>query len=367
MQSSFVLSLANGGKDMRLARNVKGLSRLGLVLLLVISFLLGAILSYVFTLGFYASNEYRIPSQNTVALQSVNFFTENATFFNATVFNPTFSPSNVTVQRIEVITADGKVHSTVTPYLPLSLNVGASRTLQCFWDWGNYTGQSVYVNVIPQNGLGSNLKAVTPSMNLTIMSVNFLPSVTAHNFTVSIRNAGSPIPLDVNNILVNGFESLTIPSLTQPLALSNATDALPVNLTISHDWVDLQGQSVTISAETVQGFTAYKTITAPSVTSVISINAIFNASNTNQFNVTLLNAFSDAILEVNEVTASVGGNITVIAPANWTAYPSTKLELHAPTTIVCIWDWNSYRGQSVVVTVGTVQGFQMAKQVSLPS
>ncbi len=352
---------------MRLARNVKGLSRLGLVLLLVISFLLGAILSYVYTLGFYAGNEYKIPAQNTVALQSVNFFTENATFFNATVFNPTFSPSNVTVQKIEVITADGKVHSTVTPYLPLSLQIGASRTLQCFWDWGNYTGQSVSVNAIPQNGLGSNLQAVTPSMNLSIMSVNFFPSITAHNFTTSIRNSGSPIPLDVNRILVNGFESLTVPALTQPLAVSNATDAVPVNLTISHDWVDLQGQSVTVSVETVQGYTAYKTITAPSVTSAISINAIFNASNTNQFNVTLLNAFSGAVLDVNEVTASVGGNITVIPPANWTASPSTKLELHVPTIIVCTWDWSGFRGQSVVVNVGTVQGFQMAKPVTLPS
>lgn len=119
---------------MRLARNVKGLSNLGLVLLLIFSFLLGATLSYIFTLGFYASNEYRVPNRNTVVLQSVDFFTENATFFNATVFNPTFSPSAVTVQKIEVVTPDNKVHSTLTPFLPLSLTVGASKTLQCFWN-----------------------------------------------------------------------------------------------------------------------------------------------------------------------------------------------------------------------------------------
>jgi hypothetical protein len=350
---------------MRLARNAKGLSNLGLVLLLVISFLLGATLSYIYTLGFYAGNEYRVPNRNTVALQSVDFFNENATFFNATIFNPTFSPSVVTVQRIEVVTADGKVHSTVTPFLPLSLEVGASKTLQCFWNWGNYTGQSVTVNVLAENGLGSNLAVATPSMNLTVLSVNFFPSVTAHNFTVSIRNSGSRIPVDVKSILVNGFESLTDPSLSQPFALTNATNAAPVNLTIRHDWVDFQGQRVTVSVETVQGYAAYKTVTAPAVTSAISMNAIFNATNTSQFNVTVLNAFSGATLHVNEVTISVGGNITVIQ--NWTANPSTKLEQFVQTTIICTLDWNSYRGQSVVVTVGTIQGFQMAKQVTVPS
>lgn len=350
---------------MRLARNVKGLSNLGLVLLLIFSFLLGATLSYIFTLGFYASNEYRVPNRNTVVLQSVDFFTENATFFNATVFNPTFSPSAVTVQKIEVVTPDNKVHSTLTPFLPLSLTVGASKTLQCFWNWGNYTGQSVRVDVLAVDGLGSNLEAGTPSMNLSILSVNFHPSVTAHNFTVSIRNSGSRIPVDVKSILVNGFESLTDPSLSQPLALTNATDAAPVNLTVRRDWVDFQGQSVTVSVETLQGYTAYKTVTPPAVTSAISINAIFNVTNTNQFNVAIFNAFSGATLDVNEVTVSIGGNITVIQ--NWTAYPSAKLEPLKRISIVCNWDWSSYRGQSVVVTVGTVQGFQMAKQVTTPS
>lgn len=348
---------------MRLIRNVKALSKLGLLLLLIISFLLGATLSYIFTLGFYFQG--KVPDRNTVALQSVNFFTSNATFFNATIFNPTFSPSAVTIQKIEVVTADGKAHSTLTPFLPLSLEVGASRTLQSFWDWGNYTGQSVYVNVLAENGLGSNLAAVTPFMNLSVLSVNFNPTYTAHNFTVLIQNSGSPIPLDVKNILVNGFESLTDPSLSQPLTLTNTTNGVPVNLTVKHDWVDFQGQSVTVSVETVQGYTAYRTVTAPAVTSGISLNAIFNVTNTNQFNVTVLNAFSGATLDVNEVTVSVGGNITVIQ--NWTADPSTKLEPFVQTKIVCSWDWSSFRGQSVVVTVGTVQGFQMAKQVTLPS
>lgn len=350
---------------MRLVRNVKALSNLGLVLLLIISFLLGATLSYIYTLGFYASNEYRLPSQNTVALQSVNFFTQNATFFNVTIFNPTFSPSAVTVQKIEVVTEDGKVHSTSTPLLPLSLEVGASRTLQCFWNWGNYSGQSVLVNVRAQDGLGSNLQASTQSMNLSILSIDFDPSVTAHNFTITVQNSGSPIPVDITRVLVNGFESLTDPSLSKPFGLTNAANATPITLTVGHDWIDFQGQSVTVSVETLQGYTAYKTVTGPIVTSGISLNAIFDVANTNQFNVTVLNAFSGATLDANEVTVSVGGNITRIQ--NWTPYPSTKLEPFIQTAIVCIWDWSGYRSQDVTVTVGTVQGFQVSKQFTIPA
>ena len=350
---------------MRLVRNVKALSNLVLVLLLVISFLLGATLSYIYTLGFYASSEYMLPSQNTVALQSVNFLTENATFFTVTIFNPTFSPSAVNVQKIEVVTEDGKVHGTFTPGLPLSLEVGGLRVLQSFWNWGNYTGQSVLINVRAENGLGSNLLASTPSMNLSILSVDFDPSVTAHNFTITVQNSGSPIAVNVTRVLVNGFESLTDPSLSKPLGLSNATDATPVTLIVGHSWVDFQGQSVTISVETLQGYTAYRTVTGPIVTSAISLNAIFDVMNTNQFNVTVLNAFSGATLDVNEVTVSVGGNITRIQ--NWTAYPSTKLEPFIQTTIVCIFDWNGYRNQSVIVTVGTVQGFQVFKQFTIPA
>jgi len=352
---------------MPLAQNVKGISKLAMILLLLISFLLGTILSYIWTMGFYASPEFHLPSQTNLTIENVRFPAEDATFFDVTMLNPSYSPSNATIERIKVSTSDDKTHNIAltSPTLPLTLAPGKIQTIRSFWNWANYTGQTVDVYAVIAQGSGPAFQVKTAFMNFSITSVNLDPSVSANYFNITIQNAGSPTFVNISKILVNGAEVLTEPALTEPYGLSNASGVTPVTFMLKRNWVDLQAQDVTVAVQTLQGYTAYKTVRGPPRVVLEILNAYFNASvSLNHFNLTVLNAgISPTDLDISEVTVFVAGNITRIQ--NWTAYVgdqvTSKLERYTVTIIKCPWDWSGYRNQDVTITVATVQGFQVAK------
>lgn len=78
---------------MRLIHDIKGISKLVLILLRLIDFVLGALLSYIWTMGGYAPPEFHLPSQANVTIEKVELDVQNARFFNVTALNPSYSPS----------------------------------------------------------------------------------------------------------------------------------------------------------------------------------------------------------------------------------------------------------------------------------
>jgi hypothetical protein len=147
---------------MRLFQSKRGISSVALILLLLISFIIGAVLSYMWTIGYYVSSEYSLPSQANITIENVQFSPENTTLFNVTVLNPSYS-SNVTIEQIKVETiTDGNIHDVVTTMLPFKLSRGTSQTFTCIWNWGNYTGHALNVIVLLSEGSGATLKASTP-------------------------------------------------------------------------------------------------------------------------------------------------------------------------------------------------------------
>jgi len=151
---------------MRLIHDVKGISKLIFILLLLVSFIVGALLSYIWTMGYYASLEFHLPSQKNITIENVEFFSvENVTFFNVTILHPSYSPStDVEIKQITVSTDDGLLHSpTATdPQLPQPLARGSSLTVKSFWNWANYTGQTVNVIAFVADGSGATFGASIP-------------------------------------------------------------------------------------------------------------------------------------------------------------------------------------------------------------
>lgn len=365
--SHYLFKVYNGGNAVRLSQNFKGISKLALILLLLISFAVGSLLSYVWTMGYYAPSEYHLPKQANVAIENVYFPLGDALSFNVTVLNPSYS-SNITIEQIKVETPDGKLHDTMTPSLPTPLARSTSQTFRSFWNWGNYTGQTVRLHVFASEGLGSNVRAITPFMNFSVVSVNFDPSVSAKHFNITVQNAGSPTFVNITKILVNGVEVSTEPTLATPYGLTNASDVPPVKFMLRppEGWAALNGSGVLIAVQTLQGYTTpYKTWTAPRVVLSI-IDVSFDAAiSFDHFNITVLNTgISAADVDIGEVIVYVAGNLTQIQ--NWTAFPSPKLERNIPARIFCTWDWRAYRGQEVAITVVTVQGFQVTKTTHIP-
>jgi len=340
----------------KLTQNVRGISKLLMLLLLIVFFLLGAILSYVWTMGFYAPSEYNLPSQTSVTIENVHFPPEDATFFNVTLLNPSYSQSDAVVDRIKVSTSNDIVHliTSTSPTLPLTLAPGKSQTIKSFWNWTRYTDQTVDVYVLIVGGSGPAIQAKTPFMNLTVASVIFEPSVTSTRFNVTVQSMGSPVDVDINKITVNA-EAVTDVTPTLPHQLNpNAS----ITFTLHRDWADLQNKTVSVVVQTAQGFEAFKTVTGPLMKLNVSNIQFFNTTATAfYFNVTIQNsAVSPAGVDVNLVTVYVEGqNITI-----GTVTPNLPQALQPDSTLLltCTWDWNQFKGKSATVTVYTAQGFK---------
>lgn len=149
---------------MRLVQNAFGISKFILILLLLISAIVGGVLSYMWTEGYYQSIGFQIPETATVTITNVNFDSQDLTFFDLALLNPSFSPSSVSVAQIMVSTEDGVLHNVedVDPSLPYELQISESKTFKCIWNLTDYTGKDIKVHVFVADGPGTNLETTVP-------------------------------------------------------------------------------------------------------------------------------------------------------------------------------------------------------------
>jgi len=363
---------------MRLTCDTKGISRLVLILLMLIFFTVGALFSYVYTMGFYAPSEFKLPSESVITIESVEFSDQNTSFFNVTLLNPSYSPSSVEVTRIEARTPDdNEIHmiTNTQPTIPYQLERGEIRKFQAMWNWANYTGiklpysdQPIEVRVFLADGRGEILEVKRPLTTLVITDLVFNSSISVNHFNVTVQNVGSSKTyVNITEIRVGAnlvSQDMVTPYL--PHALNPGDD--PVQFQCFYNWTDVQGQEITVKISTLQGYIAEHTQTLPKPV-VLSISQIvFNAVNTNQFNVTVSNAAdSSTYVDINRITVTVGEGAAVNI-SQWVANQSSRLQTNASVLIMCTWDWSSFKEQSLtaMVTVYTSQGFIVSREAQIP-
>lgn len=350
---------------MKLAKDPKGLSKVALLLLLIIFFLSGAILSYVWTMGPYAPGEFSLPNQQSLTIENIKFFPEYPDFFNMTVLNPSYSPSNAKIEQINVHTSDDKIHAitmTSPELYSLSIAPGESETIKSYWNWANYTDQKVDVYVILAEGSGPAVEVKTAFMNLTVANIVFEPSITSTRFNITVESRGSPVSVDIDNITVNGANVTdTTPALPYKID-PNAT----VTFTLSRDWADLQNTTVTIAIKTTQGYIALKSITAPQAKPIISNVVFFNMTTSFFFNITIQNSAVPPVkLDIDSIGIYVEGqNITIENGSVSPALPQT-LDPSSTRLLACTWDWSPFAGKSATITVYTAQGFKASTEITI--
>jgi hypothetical protein len=242
---------------MRLIRNAIGISKLILILLLLISAIVGAVLTYVWTEGYYQSIGFRILETATVTITNVAFDSQDPTFFNVSLLNPSISPSSVTVTRIMVSTEDEILHNvtTVIPQLPVKLSISKSKTFKCIWNWTDYTGEDIKVHVVVADGSGSNLEKTIPLVKLTITDVVFDSTISLTRFNVTVQNsASSAIDVDVAGIIVNVNETAQEINVTNPELPYTLTKDSTVTFVCSWNWTDYQNMTAEVTVRTLQQF-----------------------------------------------------------------------------------------------------------------
>jgi len=363
---------------MQLAHNATGISKIILILLLLAAFIAGALFSYVYTMGYYAPSEFLIPDKPVFTIQSAEFSKQDTSFFDVTVVSPSYSPSDVTIARIEARTTDdNRIHAIASTVPPMSFILlrGHSQTFRAYWNWANYTGIKlpyadvpVEIRVFLQDERGEILQLRRPLANLAINELKFNQSISVNHFNVTVQNpASSETYVNVTAFVIEGNlvpTDTVAPAL--PYTLNPGDD--PVRFECFYNWTGFMSQNATVTVRTHQGYIAQHTILLPKLVTLNITQTVFNAAaNPQGFNVTVANyASSSTYVDIERVTVTVGQQ----APVNiteWAAIPSSRLDTDASILIVCSgWDWSTYTGQSVKITVYTSQGFIVSKETQIP-
>ena len=207
----------------QLGKNKKALSSLALILLLLVSAIIGGLISYLWVMGYYISLKEKIPEENTVAITDLGFYPQNATAFNMTVLNPTWSPDDKI--QVEQIALREETETTLqfvtacTPGLPFNITRGNSQTFTCISDWTPYMNQTVVVSVFVKDGSGSTraTNARAPYTRLLLDNYDFNPNLGVRNFTLTFRNSPlSATYLNITKIQLRITPQSTLPPFCNP-------------------------------------------------------------------------------------------------------------------------------------------------------
>ncbi len=348
---------------MNFTRNVKGISRLLLILLLLAALLVGAILSYLWVIGYYINLGLRLPEKPALSVTNVTFNPQDTSNFTLTILNPSYSP-DASIVGIAALTEEGVLHpiTETIPSFPHTLPTAKETSFKGVWNWANYTGEIVRMVVFTKEGSGPIFEARTPLVDLEITDVTFNSTVGVTHFNVTVQNhAPSVTYVNISEVTINGnhipAENLSIP-LPHHLDPNDA-----VSFKSAWNWTEYQDKNVTIAVHTLQGYAAYNTSLTPKPVILSITKILFDVHNTTRFNITVQNSEdSPTYVNLTDVTLTVE-NETFTFPDVQVVLPQQfpySLDPNGSVTFRCAWNWTDYREKNVTVTVYTLQGFQVS-------
>jgi len=356
---------------MRATRDLRAVSRLTLLLLFLVAMVLGALISYMFVIGYYVSIGFQVPTGTSVTIAGATFPAQNATMFNVSLLNPSYSPSNATVKQIAVVTGDNAFHevSDVDPPLPHKIKPSESRNFTCSWDWSNHTNENLKVIVFidEEQGSGAAFQVKTPLMNLTIMEVQFNATISTLHFNLTVQNSElSATYVNVTTITVTTDSLMTMRDETPPLPRTLNPNS-SVTFQCPWNWTDYRSKNVTIGVRTSQGYRAHFTTVTPHRIILNITDILFNLTDTAHFNVTVKSDPRTSIpVTITGMNVTLG-NGSVVGVTQLTPALPYSLQPNASVTFLCSWNWTTYQGQNVTITVYTQQGYVVIRNQTIPS
>jgi hypothetical protein len=344
----------------KIARNVKAISKILYILLLVLAMVIGSIFSYMILAGYYLGLENNIPENPTISVIDVGLDVQNAESFTITILNPTYSPSEALISEAYIIADDvsDKILS-LDPTLPYELGTGENVTFNCNWNWGNYIGETLKVVFVVNEGSGAVYEIETAVVGLDITAAVFDTEDTEH-FDLTVKNPDySVIDLSLTKITVT-MENGTVVNIRDTTPTIPAT--LPMDsyttFTCGWDWTTYRGQNVTVSVYTSQGYDYHLTKTTPRSAQLSITDVNFDVNNASAFELTVENS-KNSIVSANltSVEMQLEDSTIVTATIEQPADLPYTLEIGETVTIRCLWDWSSHRQETITLAVQTEEGF----------
>lgn len=355
---------------MKIAHNVKAISKVLFILILLLVTMIGSIFTYLLVAGYYINLGNQIPEKTTISITNVNLDLQNTETFTLTVLNPTYSPTQAKITEIFVTTEDNKVHKilSVNPQLPTTLDKGQEETFNCGWNWGDYTNDVLKIMVLIEDGSGAAIEAETAQTTLDITAAVFTTSDTQH-FNVTIRNPeSSTLDLNVTKITVtmeNGTE-FNVRQITPSIPKLLPVDSYNT-FKCAWDWTYYRGMNATVSVYTSQGYGFHRIETTPKPAQLTITDARFATTETSSFNITVKNSensISSANLTTVELLFSDGTTQEVFVQSP-PALPY-DLQIGDSVTLKCQFDWSERRTETIAITVKTPEGYLGYLQKTLP-
>jgi len=346
--------------------NRRAVSTLTLIILMLCAAVFGAFISYLWVMAhFYLEPEDTVD----LVITEVNFPVDHADYFDFTIMNPSHSPSgtNITEIYFTVYGEEDVHHVTKTDLgeLPIFLERGTSKKIQCFKNWGQYAGKTITVHVSATNASGAVRSVITKFVKLEVQAY-FNATENCKYFNVTVKNdENSAMNLTLTEISIDyaSVENMTI-DLPRIIAKGET-----LKFQCFFDW---QGHGKPlIEVKTLEGYRAEIRKESPSIVILSVTNVTFNETNANEISITFFNSAESATLvDITDIVLTydngtehpINGSL-----ANPSFFPYYRLEKNKTVTFNCVWPWRNYRDRNVTITAYTKQGFMSAsKTVKTP-
>ena len=345
---------------MRIMKEMKAVSTLVVILLVLCSLIVGGLLSYMWVISGY----YYESSGTDLIITEALFPFEHAEYFNLTVMNPSHS-STTSITSIFIKTEDNVTVQAVTntspETLPIRIERATSKTIKCLKNWSPFAGKSITVHISTADNTGTSKTVTTQPVKLEI-ATNMNPSISSKRFNITVTNLPeSNLNLTLSRVLVN-----QIPVL-------NATPALPLNLTVGDSVTigcryDLENvNKPVIRVETTEGYYAELATNVTMNLGWYVTQVLFNGANPEDMNITVFNPDTASTnVDINRIeivcdnaTSYINGFLTY-PPFSPPFIPYRLARGETVTFGRVTWDWGSHRSQNATVNVYVLQEFAPA-------
>jgi hypothetical protein len=351
------------GNCMLMRSNLKAVSTLAIVLLMIVSAIIGGLLSYMFTIAFFI----KIPEKTTVTITDVYFDKGNARSFIISLLNPSYSPTNATVIRIalslkeesqlyDVVSTEPSIENGIVIQKGETLNITCREAHRDSANvpWGKlageFAGENITVHVFSPDSTAANIEASVPFVKLQIIDPDFNSKVSLSRFNITVGNhVDSEVNLTISELMVGGIGSMKDDiSPTLPTVIANGTY---VHFNCNGSWRNLMETTLTVSTE--EGYVFSQEFELPKVYTTIQ-NVIFNEDDIQHFNVSVFNSAESAnYVNVTKIAGTLENGTTIKRN-----YASVGIARNSTGTFTFDWNWKEYREKRINVTAFLLQDFE---------
>jgi len=349
---------------MNMRTDIRAVSTILIVILMLISAIVGGIISYAFTIAYYA----RKPEGTAITITNVYINKENTNNFNISVLNPSYSPTNATISRIAIsLEGEAQLYDVVETEPPLEngivVPIGESKNITCIKIRANnanvtlgeligsygFAGKNIIVHVFSSDSSAANIMVRVPYVKLDITE-EFDSKFSFKKFNITLTNSrDSEVDITLSDVVIAGVDAQ---ANTTKISGTVVPKGEHVCFMFNGSWHGVVKTSIVVYTE--QGYIFRKEVELEKVFAAIQ-NVSFDIEHRDHFNVTILN-FAESAHYANLTMIKCTLDNGTYIPERY--YPPVGINPNSTVTVRFDWNWTEYRGRNITIVAYFHQDFE---------